>query len=181
MSKSTPWSNVLPPVAIVLAVALAATAAWLWLGGPAGAAGSGPGVGAILVRAEAPEAEHLVHDQPSRHVAARDDENTRLALRGGAAGAEERLQIHDGEQLAAEVRDPAQPRLRARDARDLLRHREHLANVAARGDEALGTEPEPDADPFVGRRRRAFARCDRGARAPLQFQQQLERPVCEGL
>jgi twitching motility protein PilJ len=55
--KSTRWGNLLPPVAIVLAVALAGTAAWLWLGGPAGAAGSGPGVGALLATAQAVRAD----------------------------------------------------------------------------------------------------------------------------
>jgi twitching motility protein PilJ len=57
MSKSTPWLNVLPPVAIVLAVALAGTAAWLWLGGAGGAAGSGAGAGALVATAQAARAD----------------------------------------------------------------------------------------------------------------------------
>ena len=136
---------------------------------------------AELVRAEAPEAEHLIDHEPGRHVAARDDQNPCLALRGRTARPEERLQVDDGEQLATEVRDPAQPWLRAWHARDLLGQRQHLANVAARGDEALGTESESDADPLVGRGRRALARGDRGSGAALQLNQQFERPCCEGL
>jgi hypothetical protein len=51
MMKSTPWPNVLPPVAIVLAVALAGTAAWLWLGGQGGPAGGGSGLGSLVATA----------------------------------------------------------------------------------------------------------------------------------
>ena len=58
MVKSTPWLNVLPPVAIVLAVALAGTAAWLWLGGQGGAAGgSGSAAGALVATAQAARAD----------------------------------------------------------------------------------------------------------------------------
>jgi twitching motility protein PilJ len=57
MVKSTPWPNVLPPVAIVLAIALAGTAAWLWLGGRDGAGGGGPGLGALVVTAQAARAD----------------------------------------------------------------------------------------------------------------------------
>jgi twitching motility protein PilJ len=57
MSKSTTWPNVLPPVAIVLAIALAGTAAWLWLGGQSGAAGGGSGPGALIATAQAARAD----------------------------------------------------------------------------------------------------------------------------
>ncbi len=53
MSKSTSWPNVLPPVAIVLAVALAGTAAWLWLGGQGAAVGGGSGLGGEVATAQA--------------------------------------------------------------------------------------------------------------------------------
>jgi twitching motility protein PilJ len=57
MSKSTPWSSVLPPVAIVLAIALAVTAAWLWLGGQAGATAGGPRLGVLVATAQAARAD----------------------------------------------------------------------------------------------------------------------------
>ena len=57
MTKSTPWPNVLPLVAIVLAVALAGTAASLWLGGSVGAAGGSSGLGALVATAQAARAD----------------------------------------------------------------------------------------------------------------------------
>src|SRR5690242_14661829 len=97
----------------------------------------------IVGRAEAAEADHLVDDEARRHLAARDDEHSRLPIRGRRA-AEERLQIDDGQELTAQVRDAAKPRLGAGDARDLLGYRQHLANVGAARHEALGPEPKTD-------------------------------------
>jgi len=57
MMKSTKWPNVLPPVAIVLAIVLAGAAAWLWLGGPAGATGGGSAVGKWVATAQAARAD----------------------------------------------------------------------------------------------------------------------------
>src|SRR5882672_10040380 len=136
---------------------------------------------AIVAGAEPPKADDLVDDQPGRNVAARDDQDPRLAIARRTPGAEKRLQVDDREQLPPQVRDSTQPRLGARYARDVLRDRQHLANVAAAADETLRAEPETDANPLVRLGRRPLARRDRGACPPFQLLQQLERPFGEGL
>src|SRR5690606_38809497 len=79
-----------------------------------------------------------------------------------------------------DVRDAAKPELRARHARDGVRHGQHLADVAASGDEMLVADPESDTGPLVRRRGAAVPRGHGCPREALELEQQLERTLPKG-
>src|SRR5688572_33054364 len=96
----------------------------------------------IIVGSEPPEAYDLVDNEARRNLAARDDEHSRLPIGRGRPGSQKILEVDDGEELAAQIRDSPQPRFGAGDPGDLLRDGQHFAHVGTARHESLGAEAE---------------------------------------
>src|SRR5690606_19007661 len=133
---------------------------------------------AVLLRQEAPEAEHLVHHQPGGNLAMVHGDHARLPLERRAAAPQEHLEIDERQEVPAQVRDAEHPALRPRHPRRRFRQHEHLADLLPRRDEPLLAEAKADADPF-GRGPVHRVTGDRGAAAPLELQEELEGVVDE--
>ena len=133
-----------------------------------------------IARAEAPEADDLVDDQAGRHVSARDDEYSRLPIRGGAPAPKNDFRSTT---VSSWPRRFAMPRSHGLAPGTRVTWsgtgRTSRTSRAARH-ESLSTEPKSNAHPFVRLRRSPFARRDRSSRAALELEQQVERSIGEG-
>src|SRR5579883_1357288 len=132
-----------------------------------------------LALREAPEAEHLINEQPRRDLAVVDDDDARVAGRRRHAAAEELPQVDDRQQLPADVRETSNPGLRPWHARERGRHGEHFARLLARGEEELARHAQRNPHPLAAAGRFLARVRGNGAPAPLQLLQQLERPVAQ--
>src|SRR6185312_11315677 len=134
-----------------------------------------------LALREAPEAEHLIDEQPRGDLAMIDDEDARVARRGRHTAADELPQVDHGQQLTPYVREPANPGLRTRHASQRRRHGQHLARLLACREKELPGHAQRDADPFAPALAFLPGLCRDRASAPLELLQELEGPVAQRL
>src|SRR6185312_6288202 len=93
----------------------------------------------------------------------------------------ELAQVDDRQQLAPHVGETLDPALGARHARGARGHAEHLAGLLARHQVQVAGHAQRHPDPLAPRRGLLVQLRGHGTPAPLEFGEQLEGPVPEGL
>src|SRR6202050_1000370 len=138
-------------------------------------------VAAELPFREAPEAEHLIHQQAGRNFAVVHHHDPRVAWGRSPPDTEELAQVYDRQELSAYVGEPADPGLRTRHAGGACRDTEHFTGLFARHQVQVPRHAQRHTDPLAPGGRLLTRLRGYRAPAPLELREQLEGPVAQGL